>query len=74
MPNNEGLYPIHLAAENNRYLSVKYLLENGAMEAINADGNTLPLVAARSGSYDVFNLLLKNNATLTFKNPPPQQE
>ncbi|MFV9927133.1 MAG: hypothetical protein AB8V23_03715 [Candidatus Midichloria sp.] len=41
---NKSAYPIHLAADKNHYLSAKYLLENGAKEQINKDGN----VAVRS--------------------------
>lgn len=58
-----GNLPLHVAAEADDVGSVEALLERGALiEAVNVDGETALLVAARSGRAAVADVLLRGGA------------
>ncbi|KAI5781242.1 hypothetical protein EDC01DRAFT_710110 [Geopyxis carbonaria] len=63
----DGLSPLHWASINNRYGTVKMLLEHGAdVDAHGGESDATPAMwAAQRGHYYIVNLLLQNGASTT---------
>ncbi len=67
--NSSGETPLFYAAENNHYLTVKWLVENGAnVNFANNDGNTALSLVAATKYNSIANLLLRFDAD---PNTPP---